>query len=250
MTLYAMTCGWLTAALGNFLEGELGVIRVPVPAFLIEHPRGLVLFDSGMHPDIQRDPAARLGPIASIFEPTFGAGEDIAGRLAALEVDVTRVRYLISSHLHFDHTGGNALVPNAQLIVQRREWEAGADPDQVARQFYNPADYRHGHDVLAVDGEHDLFGDGRIVCLPTHGHTPGHQSLRVLLDRGPVVLTGDACYLRRTLDTMHLPPIADDPAAMRRSLERLRTLRDGGARLIYGHDPDAWTTVPQGPAAV
>jgi len=49
--LYAMTCGWLTGATAGFLAGERGRLRVPVPSFLIEHPRGLVLFDSGMHPD-------------------------------------------------------------------------------------------------------------------------------------------------------------------------------------------------------
>jgi len=103
---------------------------------------------------------------------------------------------------------------------------------------------------VAVDGEHDVFGDGRVVCVPTYGHTPGHQSLRVELDDGPVVLTADACYLRRTLDDMHLPSVVDDPDAMRRSLERLRALRDAGARLIYGHDPEAWRAVPQAPRPV
>ena len=135
------------------------------------------------------------------------------------------MRYLINSHLHFDHTGGNATIPNAQLVVQRREWEAGHDADLIRRNFYDPKDYDTGHDVLVVDGEHDLFGDGRVVCLPTYGHTPGHQSLRVRLDAGDVVLTGDACYLRRTLDELHLPSVVYDEDGMRQSLQRLRELR-------------------------
>ena len=129
-------------------------------------------------------------------------------------------------------------------LAQRREWEAGHDADQIARQFYFPHDYEHGHDTLLVDGEHDLFGDGRIVCLPTHGHTPGHQSLRVRLDSGDVILTGDACYLRRTLEELHLPSVVDDAEAMRAALRKLRALRDAGARLIFGHDPEDWATVP------
>jgi len=238
MRLHAMTCGWLEGALGNFLAGERGRIRVPVPCFLIEHPQGLVLFDSGMHPQTQADAVGRLGPVASVFSVTFSPGEEVAARLAGLGVDAARVRYLVNSHLHFDHSGGNALIPNAQLVVQRREWSAGHDADEIVKQFYFPADYQLGHDVRVVDGQHDLFGDGRLVCLPTHGHTPGHQSLRVRLD------SGDVCYLRRTLETLHLPPIVDDPAAMLRSLAALRALRDAGARLIVGHDPDDWATVP------
>jgi N-acyl homoserine lactone hydrolase len=250
MRLYAMTCGWLIGPLGNFLAGADGEIRVPVPCFLIEHPQGLAVFDTGLHPQTQRDAAGRLRGIAKIFRVEFQPGEEVSGRLRGLGVEAARIRYLINSHLHFDHTGGNAEIPNARLVVQRREWEAGHNADDVRKQFYNPRDYQLGHDVLAVDGEHDLFGDGRVVCFPTYGHTPGHQSLRVELDSGPVILAGDACYLRRTLDAMHLPAVVDDPDTMRRSLLRLRALRDAGARIIYGHDPEAWTTIPQAPAAI
>jgi glyoxylase-like metal-dependent hydrolase (beta-lactamase superfamily II) len=250
MRLYAMTCGWLTGPQSNFLAGLEGEIRVPVPSFLIEHPKGLALFDTGLHPQTQTDARGRLGGIASVFHVEFQPGEEVSARLRALGADPTRIRYLINSHLHFDHTGGNAEIPNGQLVVQRREWQAGHDDEQVRKQFYNPRDYQLGHDVLTVDGEHDLFGDGRVVCVPTYGHTPGHQSLRVQLDSGPVVLTADACYLRRTLDEMHLPSVVDDPDTMRRSLEHLRALRDAGARLIYGHDPEAWAMVPQGPMPI
>jgi glyoxylase-like metal-dependent hydrolase (beta-lactamase superfamily II) len=249
MRVYAMTCGWLIGPLGNFLAGSEGTIRVPVPCFLIDHPQGLALFDTGMHPQTQHDAAGRLGGIARIFQVEFTAGEEVSGRLRVLGIDPARIRYVINSHLHFDHTGGNAEIPNAQLVVQRREWEAGQQADQIRKQFYNPRDYQLGHDVLAIDGEHDLFGDGRVVCLPTYGHTPGHQSLRLQLESGPVVLTADACYLRRTLDAMHLPSVVDDRDAMRDSLTRLRKLRDAGARLVYGHDPDDWGSIPQAPQA-
>jgi glyoxylase-like metal-dependent hydrolase (beta-lactamase superfamily II) len=248
--LFAMTCGWLETDARGLLEGEPGRIRVPVPVFLVRHPRGRVLFDSGLHRDTQTDPHARLGVIARLFEVHFQSGENVAARLAALDTDPDEITFLVSSHLHFDHVGGNADVPNARLVVQRPEWEAGKDPDAAAANFYDPRDYDLGHDVLVVDGEHDLFGDGSVVCLPTYGHTPGHQSLRVRLDSGDVVLTADACYMRRTLEELRLPPIVHDRDAMLASLGRLRALRDAGARLIYGHDPDLWQSVPQAPAVV
>lgn len=252
MRLLAFTCGWLTGDLGLFFAGEAGQVRISVPAFLVDHPRGKLLFDSGMHPDAGRDPMGRLLPVvARLFGVELAAGEDIAARLRSIGVDPAGIDALVSSHLHFDHTGGNATIPNARLIVQRAEWQAGHDADLSARNGFDPRDYDCGHDVLEVSGEHDVFGDGRVVCIPTPGHTPGHQSLRVRLDgAGEIVLTGDACYMRRTLETLHLPAVVHDPGAMRASLERLRALEQAGARIFYGHDPEFWQTVPQAPAEI
>lgn len=240
VAVHALTCGWLEASLGLFRAGAEGRIRVPVPSFLIRHPRGIVVFDSGLHPATGRDPASRIGVLASVFQVHLAAGEELAARLAAWDVDPAQVRWLVTSHLHFDHVGGNAQLPTARWLLQRREWEAAQDPDWRARAFYDPRDYDLGHDRVLVDGEHDLFGDGAITCLPTFGHTPGHQSLRVRTARGDLVLTADACYLRRTLEDGVLPPGAHDAAAMRDSLERLRALRDAGAQLVFGHEPAGW----------
>ena len=59
--LYAMTCGHVTCDLGHLMAGGEGRIRIPIPAYLIQHSKGVALFDSGMHPDCQSDPAARVG---------------------------------------------------------------------------------------------------------------------------------------------------------------------------------------------
>ena len=250
LRLYAMTCGWLTGHKALFLAGAEGRLRVPVPSYLIEHPKGRVIFDSGMHIGAQTDTAGTLGRSASLFDVEFRKGEELRARLETLDVDVASVRYLVNSHLHFDHAGGNAQIPNAELVVQRREWEAGGEPDLVEKNFFDPRDYDLGHDVKTVEGEHDLFGDGSIVCLPTYGHTPGHQSLRVRLASGDVVLCADACYLRQSLEEMHLPAVVFDRDQMRTSLETLGRLQSAGARMFYGHDPDFWTGIPQAPAEV
>lgn len=251
MKLYAMCCGRLTGSLGGMMEGGEGDVTFPVPAFLIEHPKGSVLFDSGLHPDCQHDALARLGQrLTDLFRIDFKPGEEVSAQLMAIGRDPARIEVIVTSHLHFDHVGGHALIPNATQIVQRREWEAGRDPDTVARHGFNRRDFDVGHKVRQVDGEYDVFGDGRIVCLPTYGHTPGHQSLKLRLDSGEVVLTADACYFCRTLRERRLPPRASDRAGMMRSLDALAKLEAGGARLIFGHDPETWATLPQAPAAI
>jgi len=248
--LFAMTCGWLSSDLRMMLAGKEGTIRFPVPAYLIEHPKGRVLFDTGLHPQSQHDALGRIGHLAKLFHVEFRPGEDIKSRLEQLEIDAGRIDYVINSHLHFDHTGGNELVPNARIVIQQREWEAGHLPELIEANAFNPNDYEHGHLVKQVDGEFDLFGDGTLVTVPTFGHTPGHQSLRVKLTCGDVVLAADACYLRRTIEDLHLPELVFNRAQMLDSLFLLRKLQSAGARIFYGHDPSFWRQVPQAPLEI
>jgi len=221
------------------------------PAYLIEHPKGTALFDTGMHLDCQHDPAGRLGPrLAGLFAFDYHPGEEIATRLAALGRDPAKIDLVINSHFHFDHCGGNAQIPNATLLVQRREWDAGMDPDVATKRGFNPRDFDLGHKLRLVDGEHDVFGDGSVVCLPTYGHTPGHQSLKLRLAGGGIVLAADSCYFCQTLRERRLPRFAHDHQAMLTSLDRLAELEAGGARIFFGHDAEFWKSVPQAPTMI
>jgi glyoxylase-like metal-dependent hydrolase (beta-lactamase superfamily II) len=251
LEVFALTCGHLEGDLGYLMEGGEGRIRLPIPSYLIEHPNGTALFDTGMHPDCQHDPAGRVGArVAGLFAFDFSPGEEISARLAALGRDPAKIDLVINSHFHFDHVGGNALIPNATLLVQRREWDAGMDPDIAERRGFNPRDFDLGHKLRLVDGEHDVFGDGSVVVLPTHGHTPGHQSLKLRLTSGDIVLAADSCYFCRTLRERRLPRFVHDRDAMLASLDRLAALEAKGARIFFGHDPEFWATVPQAPTAL
>ena len=251
LKLYAFTCGTVTGEFGRLMEGGDGDITMPVPVFLIEHPKGRALFDTGLHPDCRHDPAGRLGErLAELFKIGFTPGEEVSARLEAIDRDPAKIDILINSHLHFDHVGGNAQIPNATVVMQRAEWEAGMDPDSAARRGFNPRDFDLGHKLRLVDGEHDVFGDGSVTCLPTYGHTPGHQSLKLRLDSGDIVLAADSCYFCRTLRERRLPRYVYNRAAMLASLDRLEALEAGGARNFFGHDPEFWRTVPQAPAAM
>jgi len=249
--LYAFTCGTVTGEFAHLMEGGEGDITVPIPVFLIEHGKGRALFDTGLHPDCQHDPAGRVGPrITGVFTFNYRPGEEVSARLQAIGRDPAKIDVIVNSHFHFDHVGGNALIPNATMVVQKREWEAGMDPDTAARRGFNRRDFDLGHKVIQVDGEHDLFGDGAVVCLPTHGHTPGHQSLKVRLASGDVVLAADSCYFCRTLRERRLPQNVYDRTAMLASLDKLASLEKGGARIFFGHDGEFWKSVPQAPAEI
>jgi glyoxylase-like metal-dependent hydrolase (beta-lactamase superfamily II) len=246
-TLHAFTCGELTIPHGFLIEGAKGKLRVPVPSYLITHPRGRVLSDSGLHLAIQSDPTAHMGERGvrgTAFH--FAAGEEVGARLASAACAPEAITHVVNSHLHYDHCGGNAQLPNADVLVQRREWEhARSLPDDDPG--YRRRDFDTGQRLRLVDGELDLFGDGVVVLFPTTGHTPGHQSLRVRTASGELVLCGDACYLRESLEQLLLPGVLFDRAAALASLHTFRALAAAGARVMFGHDPAFWRSVPQAP---
>ena len=235
--LYAFTCGYITLPTSYFIGGEEGKTKVPACVFLIDHPNGFTLFDTGFSDrfvGLQKG----LGKIVDMPEE-----HPIADRLRALEVDPADIQWIVNSHLHLDHAGGNHLLPNATIVIQDSEWEFGFSGKDSA---YATEDFDTGQPVKRITGEHDLYGDGSVILFPTPGHTPGHQSARVLTATGEAVLAGDCCNFRRSLDEMRLPDQVYNADHYRGSLSKLSDLRRAGAKIFFGHDPDFWVTVPQG----
>jgi glyoxylase-like metal-dependent hydrolase (beta-lactamase superfamily II) len=105
---------------------------------------------------------------------------------------------------------------------------------------YAPRHYDLGHERLEIDGEHDLFGDGSVVLIPSFGHTPGHQSLKVKVDGKDVIITADACYLKASLEKMTLPDamVVNDAQGMLDNFNLFKQLKSKGAMVLYGHDPE------------
>lgn len=246
MRLIPLEVGRVDMHMGN-VDGTDTVATFPVASWLIEHNNQLAVFDTGMHIDLQTS-IDRIGAAtAENVRPDFNEGEELSARLAARGIDPADISLAIFSHLHFDHCGGTAELPNARLMLQQAEWTAGHDTRMIEHRVYNPDDYDIGHDVHQVDGEHDVFGDGRVLCIPTPGHTKGHQSLQVNLDSGPVVLTGDCIYTERMLSEMIVPTMASPKAQeiQRASMHKLAALRDQhGCQLIYGHDEAQFRALP------
>jgi glyoxylase-like metal-dependent hydrolase (beta-lactamase superfamily II) len=207
-----------------------------------------VLFDAGLHADVALDATGRLGVMEQYFRHRLASGEAIGAQLRALHIEPSSIDAVILSHLHYDHAGGVAQLPNARLIVSRREWSAAHESINQEAGAYIPKDFDCGHDVELIEGEFDVFGDGAVTALPTPGHTLGHQSLAIRsADGGEIILAADACYLCRTLDDERLPPFGADVSSQLTSLRALRARRAAGARIFPGHDPAFWATLPTAP---
>jgi N-acyl homoserine lactone hydrolase len=236
--LVPLTVGRLTMSEGYFLEGAVRTVTVPVTAYLLIHPSGLTVFDTGLGPRFCRPDGSPQEGAADLEE----SGR-IDSQIRAAGFDPDEVETVVNSHLHTDHAGGNVWLSHARVVVQASEWEYASTTNDVA---YHRPEYDTGQDIRCITGELDLFDDGSVLAYPTLGHTPGHQSLRVQTTSGPVVLAGDACNLRRSLDEMWMPPQAFSRSAYRASLEDFARRREEGEHIFYSHDPEFWETVPTG----
>lgn len=229
-----LNCGRLHGDIAMFEAGCEGSVTLPVSTWLMRHPKGTVLFDCGM-PASFTGSTARTERVSTFLEIELSAADTVGEQLQAHDQDPGRVDFAVISHLHFDHVGGLSMVPNATVVIQRAEWEAGMAQEGTAP--YAREDFDLGHKLKLLDGEFDIFGDDSVVCIPTPGHTAGHQSLRVKHASGRhVVLTSDCCYFARTLDGGALPSFGHDLDQQRGSLARLRKMRDQGALIVPSHD--------------
>lgn len=240
MKLFAFHCGkerTLRSILDPFDDDCGSIIEPPYFFYMVQHPEQTLLFDTGAHVSFIDDPATRLGAGADLYDIVMEPGEDVVSRLDSAGVKPESVGHIVQSHLHYDHAGGLEFFPDADVYVQKAELPFAQNPPIYQRAEYVPADFEHPINWKHLDGEYDVFNDGRVIIFPTPGHTPGHQSLLVKLKEKNYILVGDAAYDPTKMKERRLPGFLWNPDALISSWERIEELqRENDAELIFTHD--------------
>ena len=249
--LWALDSPTITVDQSLMMVGGSGVVTIPLPAYLIEHPKGLVLFDTGLCPAAADDPQSIYGPLADAFSLTFPSDVRVDNQLAALGYKTTDVRYVVVSHLHFDHAGGLSLFPNATFIIGPEEMRYAYWPYKAGEGFFRREDFEvaRGYNWLELPGgEHDLFGDGSMVVFHTPGHTPGELSMLVRLKDRNFLLVGDTVHLRAALESEIPGPFDSNTEVAIQSIRRLKLLRAAADATVWiSHDPEDWAGLLHAP---
>jgi glyoxylase-like metal-dependent hydrolase (beta-lactamase superfamily II) len=254
--LYVFTSG----SLGGFpkaalqMGGQGNIDWAPVSFYVLKHPKGNVIIDTGNNDKTITDPEGWWGPLAKGFGLKMTQNDAMAAQLAKIGLKPSDIKYVAVGHMHLDHGGNVSQFPNATFIVQDDEMKAAWWPDQGFSVYYIPGDFADTkkYNMIRLNGDLDLFGDKSIEVRRAPGHTPGSQFAVVRLPKtGTVVLTSDVVYLKESLDKNLIPPIPGtwSPGAMYDSYQKIRLVRDGErGSIFYGHDPDVFKATKQAPA--
>ena len=202
-------------------EHPLAGTTGPVFAFLVRHPEGLLLVDTGIG---FGDPW-----VDANYQPNSWNIKDAIYRSRN---HAENVRLIVNTHMHFDHAGQNYEVPDIPIMVQEAEWQATWDEGYTIHDWIDFEDANY----VRVSGDVDIASG--IRALSTPGHTPGHQSIVVETDDGLVLIAGQVAQDAREFATAPATP----------SLQRLRELN--AARIHFSHDRAVLRRTPKTPTSV
>lgn len=215
----------------------------PALAYIIEHPQGRVLFETGLseHALDEWPPEWQAGADISTVLPEHR----LAARLNQIGLGPEDFRYVVLGHLHTDHAGGARIFKDAgvEVVVHEAEYQHVRDLPVDALNFFNKADTAfldHVSLTTITEPEFELLPGVKLVHLP--GHTPGLLGMVIeLAHSGTAVLTSDALYRHESYG----PPLIGsqtvwDPQQWRDSVEKVRSIAKEHEALIFpGHDGEA-----------
>jgi N-acyl homoserine lactone hydrolase len=235
----------------NTLRDDRWTEPLPILAWVVEHPEGLIVVDTGETARTAQKgyfprwhPYFRLG-----VREWVAADEEIGPQLQRLGLSPGDVRWVVLTHLHTDHAGGLGHFPDSELLVSRTELRQASGARGRARG-YLPHRWPHWFSATPIDFTGGAFGPiaaarrltatGDVMLLATPGHTPGHMSVAVDLGEHLVVLAGDASYTQDLMLDGVADGVTNDVRTARSTLGALRALADSRPTIyLPSHDPDS-----------
>ncbi len=243
---------------------------LPIYAFVIEHPEGLIVVDTG-----ETARAAEPGYFPW-WHPYFRFAvrewvqpeEEIGPQMRALGFDPNDVRWVLLTHLHTDHAGGLAHFPKAEHLLSRREYAnatgvrgmiRGYLPNRWPQWFRPTLIEMQPEPVGPFASSYRVTRDGDVHFVPTPGHTAGHLSVVVTTPEVTYLLAGDASYTQALMLAEQIDGVATDRETARRTLQTVHAFcRSTPTVYLPAHDPDTpdrlanrqLAAAPSKPAAV
>jgi N-acyl homoserine lactone hydrolase len=241
--LYRLDCGRSIAndeSIWTPGENQGHSIEFSSTCWLVKRGNQWLLWDTGVPEATANDPNGWSTLPKLIL---YHLDKTLTGQLAEIGLKLPDVTYVAISHTHGDHIGNVTLFPDAEILIQRTEYEwihGGNGPNENVNQLMALARRLMGNprNLRLTDGDLDVFGDGSVTLISTPGHTPGSQSLLVhLKNSGFIILSGDVVHLEENFAKSRVPSLNTDKQASIESMERIRQIiKTYKAIMFINHD--------------
>lgn len=234
-------------------SNEVAISRMSVPCFLIVHPNGTLIWDTGAVPDtswVFTGSPVLYKLILPNLQRDISLTKPLKTQLAEVGYLPTDITYLALSHYHYDHTANANQFSKATWLVRQNEHDSmfAKQSPGVTRPSTYTALRNNKTKIIATD-QYDVFGDGTVIIKAAPGHTPGHQVLFLkLIQTGNIVLSGDLYHYpeERVLD--RVPTFDFNQEQTRSSRKNIDTfLKKTNARLWIQHDYGAISKLKKAP---
>lgn len=222
-------------------------ILLPVSAYLIKHPKGLVLIDTGWHTDVRKDQKKYIGwPHYKAFKAMLPENQAIDEQLALIGILPKDIDYVVLSHLDTDHVSGLHLVKEAKnILVSQPEFDAANSRNfrYISKMWeetkIKPFQFQQTG-IGPQKRSFDLFGDGSTEFIHTPGHSRGLIAIKIERNDKFVILANDCGYAKRSWEKMILPGMYFDKSITTNSLQWIKemSLSSNCIGVFANHDPD------------
>ncbi len=266
LRVHGLQTGWITIKqshyqltgpealrIGSILMDTRWTQPLPMLSWVIEHPEGLIVIDTGERAganDLETyvacaDPSSRSF-LSKNFRINVQLEMELGPQIRKLGLEPNDVRWVIQTHLHFDHANGFAFTPKAEILISRAELEGqrAAPVGAVSCLYPNnfkprTLDYRQIQYGPFMQ-HHPLTKAGDVLIVPTPGHSYGHQSVVLLDNNQSYLFTGDVVFDEHQLQAREIAGIVNDVQKSRASLETVREyVLQNQTIFLPSHDPES-----------
>jgi glyoxylase-like metal-dependent hydrolase (beta-lactamase superfamily II) len=212
--------------------------------FLIEHPNGRLLWDAGLEDNLADRKPEEIDTTAKLV---YFVRNKLIDQLKSMKLTPDSLDYFVASHTHWDHVGNANYFVNSTWILDKNEYEWAMSEERKESSSYY--DSLHNSKIIEFEEKYDVFKDGKVVIYSTPGHTPGHVSMYIKLEkRQSILISGDLYHFNEQREYKRVPSFNTDSLQTLESMEKFEKLATQlNARVIIPHEVTDYLELPKYP---